>query len=110
LDAWDVKKYEQYIRELVLFGTNAIETIPLNDGDQSPLMPVPPAEMNIHISEICAAYGIENWIWTPATCDLKIRSYVRTSWQRMKKFTKSYPSLMVYFSREAILARIIPGR
>ena len=85
LDAWDVKKYEQYIRDLVIFGTNAIETIPLNDGDKSPLMPVPPAEMNIHISEICAAYGIENWIWTPATCDLKDKELRRKELEKNEK-------------------------
>jgi hypothetical protein len=93
LDAWDVKKYEQYIRELVLFGTNAIETIPLNDGDQSPLMPVPPAEMNIHISEICAAYGIENWIWTPATCDLKNKELRKNELAKNEKIYKELPQL-----------------
>jgi len=93
LDAWDVKKYEQYIRELVLFGTNAIETIPLNDGDKSPLMPVPPAEMNIHISEICAAYGIENWIWTPATCDLKDKELREKELTKNEKIYKELPQL-----------------
>ena len=93
LDAWDVKKYEQYIRELVLFGTNAIETIPLNDNDSSPLMPIPPAEMNIHISEICAAYGIENWIWTPATCDLKDQSLRQMELVKNEKIYKELPQL-----------------
>ncbi len=93
LDAWDVKKYEQYIRDLVIFGTNAIETIPLNDGDKSPLMPVPPAEMNIHISEICAAYGIENWIWTPATCDLKVKELREKELAKNEKIYKELPQL-----------------
>jgi hypothetical protein len=93
LDAWDVKKYEQYIRELVLFGTNAVETIPLDDNDSSPLMPIPPAEMNIHISEICAAYGIENWIWTPATCDLKDKELRARELLKNEKIYKSLPQL-----------------
>ena len=93
LDAWDVKKYEQYIRDLVIFGTNAIETIPLDDGDKSPLMPVSPAEMNRHISEICAAYGIENWIWTPATCDLKDNDLRRKELAKNEKIYKDLPQL-----------------
>ena len=93
LDAWDVKKYEQYIRELVLFGTNAIETIPLDDNDSSALMPIPPAEMNKHISEICAAYGIENWIWTPATCDLKDKDLREKELAKNEKIYKDLPQL-----------------
>ena len=69
-DAWDVKKYEQYIRELVIFGTNAIENIPFGDNDNSVHMPITRAEMNIRMSEICAAYDINYWVWTPATFDL----------------------------------------
>ena len=93
LDAWDVKKYEQYIRELVIFGTNAVETIPLDDNDHSPLMPIPPAEMNRHISEICAAYGIENWIWTPATIDLKNKDLREKELIKNEKIYKDLPQL-----------------
>jgi len=70
-DAWDVGQYEQYIRELVLFGTNAIENIPFQDGNESVHMPVTRAEMNIRLSEICKAYDIDYWVWTPATFDLR---------------------------------------
>ncbi|MFC1634519.1 hypothetical protein ACFL5Z_06715 [Planctomycetota bacterium] len=70
-DAWDVMQYDQYIRELVLFGTNAIENIPFQDDDESVHMPVARAEMNVHMSEICASYDIDYWIWTPATFDLR---------------------------------------
>ncbi len=69
-DAWDVNQYEQYIRELVLFGTNAIENIPFQEHDYSVHMPIPRQEMNIRLSEICAAYDIDYWLWTPATFDL----------------------------------------
>jgi hypothetical protein len=93
LDAWDVKKYEQYIRELVIFGTNAVETIPLDDNDHSPLMPIPPAEMNRHISELCAAYGIENWIWTPATIDLKNQELRDKELSKNEKIYKELPQL-----------------
>jgi len=70
LDSWNVDQYEQYIRDLVIFGTNAVEMIPAIKEKQNVLMPIPPDEMNRKVSEICAAYGIDYWVWTPAGCDL----------------------------------------
>lgn len=72
-DAWTPEQYEQYIRELVVFGTNAVEAIPIIDVEgatQSPHMKVSPSEMNRQISEICLQYGIDFWAWTPVTVDL----------------------------------------
>lgn len=69
-DAWTVAQYEQYIRELALFGTNSIENIPSQDERQDPLMKVPRGEMNRAISEICRRYGLDYWLWTPAAFDL----------------------------------------
>ncbi|WP_020531844.1 hypothetical protein [Flexithrix dorotheae] len=70
-DAWSVEQYDQYIRDLVLFGTNAIENIPPLGKDKSPHFKISREEMNIKMSEICDAYDIEYWVWTPATVDLK---------------------------------------
>ncbi len=70
-DAWTVAQYEQYIRELAIFGANAIENIPFEDERACPNMKVPREEMNVRISEICADYGLAYWIWTPATFDLR---------------------------------------
>jgi len=92
-DAWDVKKYEQYIRDLVVFGTNAIETIPLGDRDDSVLFPIPPEEMNIHISELCALYGIDYWIWTPVSCDLSDKVKRAAELDRAEAFYKKCPKL-----------------
>jgi len=92
-DAWDVKKYEQYIRDLVVFGTNAIETIPLGDRDDSVLFPIPPEEMNIHISELCASYGIDYWIWTPVSCDLSDRVKRDAELDRAEAFYRKCPKL-----------------
>jgi hypothetical protein len=64
-DAWDVAQYDHYIRELAIFGTNAVENIPLQDRPNV-LMKLPRREMNIRISEICEKYDIDYWVWTPA--------------------------------------------
>ncbi len=68
-DAWTPEQYDQYIRELALFGVNAIENIPFQDSD-SPLMPVTRQEMNRQLGLICQKYGAQYWVWTPATFDL----------------------------------------
>ncbi len=67
-DGWTVATWEQYIRELVIFGANAIELIPpVSDDDaDSPHFPLPPMQMMIEMSRIAADYGIECWIWYPA--------------------------------------------
>ncbi len=68
-DAWTPAVYEQYIRELAIFGVNAIENIPFQDDD-SPLMPVTREVMNQALGDMCAKYGVAYWVWTPATVDL----------------------------------------
>ena len=68
-DAWDEKQYEQYIRELVIFGANCVEGIPFQD-DSSPVMPLPREEMDAKISRICDEYDVDYWVWTPAEFDL----------------------------------------
>ena len=70
-DGWDDQQFEQYIRELALFGANSIEGIPFQDERKSPHMPIPRDVMNRKLSEICARYEMDYWIWAPADFDLK---------------------------------------
>ncbi|MDZ4861139.1 MAG: hypothetical protein SGI88_19375 [Candidatus Hydrogenedentes bacterium] len=70
-DAWSVEQFDLYIRELALFGANAIENIPFQDDRTSPLMKVPRDEMNLAMSGICDKYDLDYWVWTPADFDLK---------------------------------------
>jgi hypothetical protein len=67
-DGWDLKQWEQYIRDLAVFGTNAIELIPprSDDAADSPHFPLPPMEMMVGMSKLCADYGLDVWIWYPA--------------------------------------------
>lgn len=64
-DAWTPEVYEQHIRDLIVFGTNAIENIPFEDPHAAPQMPVSREQMNLELSKICARYGIEYWEWMP---------------------------------------------
>lgn len=67
-DGWDLPQWDRYIRELALFGTNAVELIPprSDDDDDSPHFPRPPLEMMVGMSRIAAEYGLDVWIWYPA--------------------------------------------
>jgi len=67
-DGWDVGQWEQYIRDLAVFGTNAIELIPprSDDAPDSPHFPLPQMEMMVEMSRIADEYGLDVWIWYPA--------------------------------------------
>ena len=66
-DAWSVKQFNQYIRELALFGANAIELLPpeTDDEPRNELMREDPLEMMITLSEIIDSYGLDVWLWYP---------------------------------------------
>ncbi len=67
-DAWTPEMWEQYIRDLAVFGTNAVELIPPRSDDDadSPHFPLPPMEMMVRMSKILDDYGMDVWVWYPA--------------------------------------------
>ncbi len=67
-DAWDLPQWEQYIRDLAVFGCNSIELIPPRSDDEpdSPHFQRPQMEMMTGMSRIAASYGLDVWVWYPA--------------------------------------------
>jgi len=67
-DGWSVPLWEQYIRDLAVFGTNAVELIPprSDDAATSPHFPLPPMQMMAEMSRLLDEYGLDVWIWYPA--------------------------------------------
>ncbi len=67
-DAWTAPMFEQYIRELAIFGANTIELIPprSDDNADSPHFTLPPLQMMIAMSRAAAGYGLDVSIWYPA--------------------------------------------
>ena len=61
-------QWERYIRDLAVFGTNAIELIPPRSDDDadSPHFPLPPLEMMAGCRRSAPIYGLDVWIWYPA--------------------------------------------
>jgi len=70
-DAWNIAMWEQYYRDMVVFGMNAIELIPprTDDDDDSPHFPKPQLEMMVLMSQLAEDYGLDVWIWFPAMDD-----------------------------------------
>lgn len=96
-DAWTPAQYEQYIRELVLFGANCIENIPFEDTRKNPLMKVSREEMNRALSEICARYEIDYWVWTPADFPLKDAARRKAALEQHEALYQACPRLDAVF-------------
>ena len=66
-DAWSPAQFDQYIRELALFGANSIEIIPPRTDDDltSSHMKLAPIEMMVKQSGIIDSYGMDVWVWYP---------------------------------------------
>jgi len=70
-DGWDIEMWEQYFRDLIVFGTNAVEFVPpeSDDEDDSPHFPKPKLEMMVAMSQLADDYGLDVWIWYPVVDD-----------------------------------------
>ena len=66
-DGWTIEMWEQYYRDMIVFGMNAVEIVPpvTDDDDDSPLFPKPKMEMMIAMSKLADDYDLDVWIWYP---------------------------------------------
>jgi hypothetical protein len=67
-DAWTPQQFEQYIRDLAVFGANTIELLPprTDDAPSSPLFPLPAMETMMRVSGIVEKYGLRCSVFYPA--------------------------------------------
>ena len=67
-DGWTIALFEQYFRDLAVFGANSIELLPprTDDAADSPHFPKPQLEMMRAMSQVADDYGLDIWIWFPA--------------------------------------------
>jgi hypothetical protein len=72
-DAWNKEQFEQYLRDLIIFGANALELVPSITVDdvsaRNEIMPVDPWEMTLFLAEIARQYGLLLCLWVPNTED-----------------------------------------
>ena len=66
--SWDLPQWDEYIRDMVIFGANAIELIPprSDDNADSVHFPLPPLRMMKGMSQLADDYDVDVWIWFPA--------------------------------------------
>ena len=66
-DAWSVAQFDNYIRDLAIFGANSIEIMPprTDDDFSSVNMKLPAIQMIAEQSRICKEYGMDVWMWYP---------------------------------------------
>ncbi len=66
-DAWTVKQFDSYIRDLAVFGANSIEIMPprTDDDPTSANMKMPAIRMIAEQSRICRDYRLNVWMWYP---------------------------------------------
>lgn len=96
-DGWDARQFDQYIRELALFGNNSIEGIPHQDSRVSPVFPLTRDVMNRRISESCARYDLDYWLWMPAEFDLRGTTRRLAELERVDALFRDLPRLDAIF-------------
>ncbi len=91
-DAWDVSQYEQHLRDLIVFGVNAIELIPAVTPDvkRGPLMEMDPWEMNRKLSELIGSYGLDVWIWVPVYAHVENQEEAEAELDRRRELFASF--------------------
>lgn len=64
-DAWTIQQFDQYFRDMVVFGANSMENIPFQDDDPHPLMKYSREQMNLEFAKLCIKYDLDHWLWVP---------------------------------------------
>lgn len=95
-DAWTTEQYEQYLRDMIVFGTNSIENTP-SHGEQSPHFKLPRQQMNVEISRLSEKYQLDYWIWTPIEFDLRDKKNAKDFLQRQEDLYRALPRLNAVF-------------
>jgi hypothetical protein len=99
-DGFTPAMWEQYIRDLIVFGTNAFELIPPNtdDASYSPMFPLPQMEMMKEVGKILDKYGVDAWYWYPLMYgDYSVPENFRRSLEEAEKIFSSLSKVDVIF-------------
>lgn len=98
-DAWTVEMYEQYIRDLIMFGCNGIELITTLDPEakDGEVMAEPMRSMNVKLSALFASYGIDVWLWSPVMADpdedVTTPEGMKLALDKRREFLQAYPAI-----------------
>jgi len=99
-DAWSVEQFDQYIRDLSIFGANSIEIMPPRTDDDSISihMKLPAIEMIKEQSRICESYGLDVWMWYPNMGeDYSSKKGIQVELAEREKIFSAIPKLNALF-------------
>ena len=102
-DAWTVDMYEQYIRDLIMFGCNGVELISNLDPDakDGPVMTQTMRSMNVALAELIGSYGIDVWLWSPVMAveneDVTTSEGAARALELRRGFLEEYPTIDHFF-------------
>lgn len=100
-DAFTIAQFDQYIRELALFGANSIEIMPPGTDDDftSRHMKIPAIDMIREQSRIAAGYGMDVWMWYPnLEKDYGNPETIKKELAEREKVFKTVPKLNALFA------------
>jgi len=102
-DAWTVEMYEQYIRDLIVFGCNGIEIIPRLEPREKdgPVMKEPMRSMNKKLSELIHSYGLDVWLWSAVMADhdedVTTPEGAKIGWEKRRALFEDFPAIDHFF-------------
>ncbi|MEX2288526.1 MAG: hypothetical protein WD648_15620 [Planctomycetaceae bacterium] len=96
-DAWTIEQFDQYFRDMVVFGANAVENIPFQDEDKTPLMKYSREELNAKFADLCDKYDLEHWVWVPVEFTLPDATKGAAFLKQQEEFYKSCKRLDAVF-------------
>jgi hypothetical protein len=105
-DGWTAEIWEQYYRDMIAFGMNAVELIPpkSDDAADSPHFPKPKLEMMVEMSRMADNYALDVWIWYPTRDgDYTKAANVKRGLERAKKVFSNLPRI------DAVFVPVRPG-
>ena len=103
-DAWDPKQFEQYCREMFIFGSNGIELIPALEPPGSDTVKEAASEDSVHMklsrwdmsrrmSDVIGSYGMQVWIWLALPEDVTKPGVEEQALARRATLFKELPNL-----------------
>lgn len=99
-DAFSVQQFDDYIRDLAIFGANSIEIMPPRTDDDftNVHMKLPAIEMIVEQSKICDSYGMDVWMWYPNLgSDYTSPDSLKVEIDERRKVFKALPRLDALF-------------
>tara|TARA_R110002049_G_scaffold104888_1_gene251504 strand:+ start:8676 stop:11117 length:2442 start_codon:yes stop_codon:yes gene_type:complete len=99
-DAFSVQQFDDYIRDMAIFGANSIEIMPPRTDDDftNVHMKIPAIEMIVEQSKICDRYGMDVWMWYPNMgSDYTNPDSLKVEIEERRKVFKAIPRLDALF-------------